>query len=517
MRWLINGLGTLLAPTAKRFHQTLAQPQVTQEKLQKELCQSLRRSDYGQSLGIRSLDDWPQIPIVTYDNLRVWIESKQSITPDPIVFTEQTSGSSGPAKHIPYTRALRQSFNTLFCIWAYDLITHGPDFETGKVYMCISPKLLSPGENPVGLQDDSDYLDQWLRWILKPFLVSPPHAHRPQLPEVFQQNLCTTLLLEENLEIISIWSPSFLTVQLDYIQTHQQAFLAQLRDQLSPDRTQLLQATTIDWEAVWPKLKLISCWDSAIAADQASSLQTRFPNTFIQGKGLLATEAPMTVPLIEAKGCVPMITEVFFEFEDEAGHLWLLHELELGRPYHVIISQKGGLYRYRMGDRIQATHYYQATPCLNFLGRSQATSDMVGEKLTVDFVHQALAQLPVPKTAFQCLIPSLDPHPHYILFTNYPVEPTQLAIDLEQSLSKAVHYRQARLLGQLNAVHVISNKDIQQQLTDYYYSQGKRLGDIKYPCLSNIPINLQQLAVYSHSKDYNQLPNKTYAAQDRGC
>ncbi|MEM1252832.1 MAG: GH3 auxin-responsive promoter family protein [Cyanobacteria bacterium P01_H01_bin.21] len=499
MRWLIKAFGALLAPTAHRFYQTLSKPKTTQQSLQTKLFQQFVRSDYGQSLNITSIDDWHQIPIITYEDISPWLNPEQSS--DPILFYEKTSGSSGPAKRIPYTRALRKSFNTLFCIWAYDLITHGPKFETGKVYMCISPKLLSPDETAEGLEEDSDYLDPWLRWLLKPFLVSPPDAHQPQPPEIFQANLCKTLLLEENLETISIWSPSFLSVQLDYIQTHRQQLRSQL--QLSPTRAELLTHKIINWEALWPKLKLISCWDSAMAADQVSSLKTHFPNTLIQGKGLLATEAPMTVPLVRANGCVPLLNEVFFEFEDDAGQIYLLHELELGQTYSVIISQKGGLYRYRMCDRIQPTHYYRATPCLRFLGRNNATSDMVGEKLTLDFTHQALSQLALPPTAFKCLVPSLKPHPRYTLLTDCCVNATdQLATTLEQELLKAFHYRQARLLGQLEPVEIIVKQQVQQQLSLYYYSQGKRLGNIKYPCLVSTPIELQWFSAQSNNSDW---------------
>ena len=150
MRWLIKGLELLLAPTAKQFGHALSQPQAAQRTLQTQLFQQVSQSDYGRSLGIKSIDDWHQIPIVTYDALRPWIEQRHSLTAVPVLFYEPTSGSRGPAKHIPYTRALRQSFNTLFCIWAHDLISTGPRIETGNVYMCISPKLMAPREPPAG-------------------------------------------------------------------------------------------------------------------------------------------------------------------------------------------------------------------------------------------------------------------------------------------------------------------------------------------------------------------------------
>lgn len=44
-------------------------------------------------------------------------------------------------------------------------------------------------------------------------------------------------------------------------------------------------------------------------------MQLQFPNVFVQGKGLLATEAPMTIPLIEANGYVPVLDEVFLNLK----------------------------------------------------------------------------------------------------------------------------------------------------------------------------------------------------------
>ena len=56
----------------------------------------------------------------------------------------------------------------------------------------------------------------------------------------------------------------------------------------------------------------------------------------------------------------------------------------------MIVSQKGGLTRYRMNDRVQVAGRYRATPCLRFVGRASEVSDLVGEKLHERFVREAL-------------------------------------------------------------------------------------------------------------------------------
>ncbi|MEO1621918.1 MAG: GH3 auxin-responsive promoter family protein, partial [Cyanobacteria bacterium J06632_3] len=345
----IQAFGRLLSPASKRFYAALNHPEQAQKAVQQKLIHRLRSCAYGKHFKIKSVEDWHRLPIVSYEDLQPWLPEQSThqtaakfsrnnpLTPEPILFYEPTSGSSGPKKYIPYTRSLRRSFNHLFCIWAHDLITHGPQFSTGKLYFSISPSF-SKASSTSGTTDDSDYLDPWLRWLLSSFLVRAPIAHTP---EAFRDTLARSLLKAHALEIISIWSPSFLTAQLNYIQRYQKRFQTALQGEISEARSHMLSQNPIPWAELWPQLKLISCWNSAIAADGARGLRSRFPNTLVQGKGLLATEAPMTVPLIAANGHLPLLDEIYFEFEDEQGQCHLLHQLNTGQTYNLIISQLG--------------------------------------------------------------------------------------------------------------------------------------------------------------------------------
>ena len=497
MRFVIRLFDWLLRAEAQRFRRALENPQIAQQQVQAEIFKSLVASEYGQALGVRSLEDWHKIPIVDYSDLESWIERQKQttiplLTPEPVLFYERTSGSRGAAKWIPYTRSLRRSFSHLFAVWAQDLIHHGPAFTTGKVYFCISPQLTSPPPTatgaPVGLADDSEYLDSWLQWMLRPFLVAPSGLSRVRDPEIFKQQLCLALLQTEKLEIISIWSPSFLTVLLDYIHQNRQLLCEQLRDRVSPQRLKLIADPTTQWINIWPPLKLISCWDSVYAADQAQGLRSRFPGVMVQGKGLLATEAPMTVPLISAQGCVPLLDEVFFEFADSTGAIHLVHELEIGQEYALILSQKGGLYRYQIGDRVRVRHTYLNTPCLEFVGRDQSTSDLVGEKLYAAFVAQVLDDLELGGSTFRSLVPMAEPHPHYLLLLDRANRPEDaIAAQLDAALCQSPHYHHARLLGQLAPVGVWVSPTVQELVTQQQIQAGKKWGDIKYEVLATKP------------------------------
>ncbi len=523
MRWLIQIVAWALAPTARRFQRALANPEVAQRRVLAKIGDRLQRSDYGRSIGFRSLDDWERVPIVDYDIIQDWLSPRTThhpwlmhwltphrvqigTTPEPILFYEQTSGSRASAKHIPYTRSLLHSFNTMFCVWAHDLICHGPKFSTGKIYFSISPKLSDPaanqpkkGGNPPGkektdVQDDSDYLDGWLRGVMRLFWVQPRAIHcrhdaKPFDAEHFKEQVCLALLQEERLEIISIWSPSFLTLHLDYIQAHRLRLRAELHGRISQARFHLLGASTLFWPKIWPHLKLISCWDSVSAADSANRLRALFPQTWVQGKGLLATEAPLTVPLIAAQGCVPLVDQVLFEFEDALGAIHWLHELQPGQDYQVIVSQTGGLYRYRLGDRIRVTHLYQNTPCLEFMGRTQSTSDLVGEKLHEDFVADVLKALPLDQSGFKSLIPTMVPTPGYLLLLDQSsISSEAIAQQLDYALCQSYQYRHARKLGQLNPAKVLISSQIPAILVRYQLQCGKTWGGLKHPLLATQPL-----------------------------
>ncbi|MCL1463111.1 GH3 family domain-containing protein [Argonema galeatum] len=499
MRQLIQLFGQLLAPTAQRFNRALNNPRSTQELVQQDICDRLIQSEYGKSLGIQSVEDWQRVPIVDYDQLEPCILGEQNskrkripLTPEPILFYEKTSGSSGAVKWIPYTRSLRKSFNQMFCVWAHDLIQNGPKFSTGKLYACISPQLNSPNskpENSLSLQDDLDYLDAWLRWLLRPWLVMPEKLEHLHNAQSFKHQLSLALLQAEKLEIVSIWSPSFLQIHLNYIQENKELLREELQRKISDERLQILAEPQIPWTQLWSNLKLISCWDAANAADGAKGLRSQFPDVLVQGKGLLATEAPMTIPLIEANGYVPVLDEVFFEFEDDRGSLHGLHELSIGQVYTIILSQKGGLYRYRIGDRVLAIGMYRHTPCLEFLGRHEAISDLVGEKLQESFVRHILDRLNLQEASFKSLVPVANP-PHYILLLDRAKEtPEILAQHLDIALSESTQYHRARLLDQLAPPQVFISPKIPELLALYHVRSGSIWGGIKHPILATSPIN----------------------------
>jgi hypothetical protein len=309
------------------------------------------------------------------------------------------------------------------------------------------------------------------------------------------------LLRQRELQLISVWHPSFLTLLLDALSTNWQELLKDIRsgkckhaDKLPPvvftalklhplpQRAEGLRcANPQKPETLWPRLKLISCWGDGSAGFAAASLKKLFPNVMLQPKGLLATEAFVTIPFA---GLQPVaVRSHFFEFIDDVGTVYRLHELRAGQTYEVVVTTAGGLWRYRLHDRVQVTGYIGRTPSLRFIGRNGNVSDLFGEKLSEAFVteqiQQTLATLDTP-LRFVLLAPDKDAAGcRYTLYIEGK-PPRHLAESLDRALRHNPHYAYCRDLGQLLPVRLFAIAERgYETFTKQQGAQGARLGDIK--------------------------------------
>ncbi len=494
---LMQGFKGACGPLQWQFDQALQRPDLAQNRVKMVILRRLAKTAYGASLGLGrsapNLDQWQRVPLVTYGDLQPWIDRQRQavhsaiLTPDRILFWEPTSGSTGPRKWIPYTPPLITSFSLLFCLWAADILHHGPPLRSGKTYLCISPEIIpnsEGGSSPVPRSgtDDTDYIHPLLARLLDRFLVRV--GQRFRTVEAFRWELALNLLRSPDLEVMSLWSPSFLTTQLAFMAQQGAALRSALGGEVAPDRLRLLEVDPVPWAEVWPDLRLISCWDRRGAADSAAAVRRLFPQVLVQGKGLLATEGPVTLPLLRLGSFVPLLSQVVLEFLDEQGRIWGLAALEQGRLYEVVLSQQGGLCRYRLGDRVRVSGWAGATPCLEFVGRGETVSDQVGEKLALAFVEGCLAAgeevLGWPIVGFRCLAPvrSRSGLFYALVLDREPVDRSRLATVLEAQLRLGFHYDRARCFNQLGPLQVWVDPQVADRLWGH-----KRLGDCKYPLL----------------------------------
>ncbi|MCK7481133.1 MAG: GH3 auxin-responsive promoter family protein [Candidatus Moduliflexus flocculans] len=229
-----------------------------------------------------------------------------------------------------------------------------------------------------------------------------------------RERTLASLAAAHDLEMISVWSPTFLLRLLDDL----------------PDPGE-----------IWPRLKLVSCWTAGASRGPAAELRARLPHAHLQPKGLMSTECVVTVP--DACDRPVLNPQGFFEFERH-GQVLLSDELEPGATYEVIATTASGLYRYRTGDLVRcAGHSDAEVPVLEFLGRTGVVSDLVGEKLVEVFVQEALAESPG-----WCFLTVQPGGAGYAVVTQAGV-PVDLGA-VEARLKRNPQYAHAVLLNQLS-------------------------------------------------------------------
>jgi hypothetical protein len=424
-----------------------------------------------------------------YERHKPWIErvrhgETQVLTGAPVTHLIPTGGSTGARKLIPFTPGLQLDFNHAIGPWICDLTFKHPGLLGGPAYWSITPAAkagLETSTVPIGFDDDASYLGGTRKWLVQAALVTPPKLRPVSDLDQFRYETLLCLVRCRDLRLISVWHPSFLSLLLDALPACWEKLAGD-----SGGLRELRHADPLKPETIWPHLKVISCWGDAYAGIALADLRRRFPQTHIQPKGLLATEAFVTIPF---GGFHPVaVRSHFFEFIDEGGAMQLVHELRQGHTYEVVVTTSGGLWRYRLGDRVQVEGFIGKTPSLRFVGRNSAISDCCGEKLSEAFVDGVISELAkitgsIPRYAL--LAPDVDATG--IRYTLYweGESPPKLTTRLDEMLRQNPNYAWSRDLGQLKAPRLFRiREEGYKDFVTYEMKRGRRLGEIKPVALS---------------------------------
>ncbi len=508
-------------PQAIRYSGAASHLRQVQERLLFECLHRNRETVFGKNHHfhtIRSIEEYRRhVPVHKYQDFLPYITrirdgQSQILTSEPVRYLLPTGGTTG-TKLIPYTDTLKLEFQRGLAPWLTDIARSFPHILRGKTYWSVTPpghrlKTLKAHKIPIGFEDDAAYLG-WKGALLGNIFAVPGWISHVTSMENFRFLTLYFLLREANLRWVSIWSPTFFLVLLRELETHADALLAALRDGSLhlPDDEEL----PVQWASsplpkraselatlfsadpaercmrIWPKLRFFSLWQDAYARHPAEQLREFFPQAHFQGKGLLATEGVMTIPIQAAGGSMPAITSHFLEFIDSQNEAHGVWELQHGATYSIALTTGGGLYRYALGDLVKVSHHYRRVPVLEFLGRRERFSDLVGEKLDEHFVTEAITNVRAHSEAdieFALLAPEHWEHSQgYALFLQSPASDSQLHAAgrmLDHNLQHNMQYLVARQLGQLQPVRVFRvQRNGQAAYLQRCVDEGQQLGDIK--------------------------------------
>lgn len=513
---------TSYAPAYRRFLCGRNRVEEVQRKKLQSLLSKSSQSAFGKHLGIEGSETYEEfsdkVPLSSYVDYEIWIrrqkESKgQTILANDVSRFEPTSGSSSARKWIPYSSELLSEFNEAASSWLGDLSKKYPAICSGRHYWSLSylPEDLRSQKTNT---DDIEIFSWFKQFVFKRIMVLP--SQLGLLPDALSCRMASLVYLAKSsdLTFISVWSPTYLTELLNDLITHKEEIAETLEsgqwqreslqqsDFSSPQCSEtaaLIRAISAQdlsfVEKLWPKLTLISAWESAHSFWWAQQLKAIFSKVSFQGKGLWATEGVVSIPF-EGKRALAY-TSHFYEFRCLAsGEIipsWKLKKSQLIQP---ILTTGSGFMRYALPDKLEVTGFYHSVPCFEFLGRIDGI-DLVGEKIDTPIATNILARMSADfKVPFLTLIADASSsRPRYVFLAekDAPLTP-ELEDRGESLLQENHHYRVARELNQLDRSTVCLQKNA---YAFYKKIRGQTLieGDLKIEPL--IYLNAEQKGVFN--------------------
>ncbi|GFQ08422.1 probable indole-3-acetic acid-amido synthetase gh3.1 [Phtheirospermum japonicum] len=201
-----------------------------------------------------------------------------------------------------------------------------------------------------------------------------------------------------------------------------------------------------------------------------------------------------------------MPNEVYFEFLPNSSSEDLTHsqlvdlvDVEIGKEYEVVVTTTAGLYRYRVGDSVRATGFYNSSPQFQFVMRKNVVLNIDWE-MTKETELQAavenasqflLRQFKTRVVDYTTFVDTTTNPDHYVIYCELQakdsaISPSHDVLDqcclvMEESLNWA--YRRLRvsdnLIGPLE-IRVVKNGTF-EELMDSAISKGASMSQYKTP------------------------------------
>lgn len=500
-------------PGYVRFRKALQAPELAQRATLARVLKGLEATGTAERYQLTATTTYEQfrarVPVTDYT---FWedaiLAQKSGARANAVCATPEryqpTSGSTAAQKWIPYPSAFTGEMDAAIQAWMGDVALRFGGAFGGSQYWSLS---WLPIEQRVHRpsNDDLELLPAWKRLLLEHVMAVPAQVTYTPTMEESQFATLAYLCARADLSLISVWSPTFWLTLLDRLNLWREDLAETLatgrwtrpgwsaHNLIAPRRPAVAQILKRHQGAelypyLWPRLRLISCWDSASSAPWAERVRAEHPGVHVQGKGLWATEGVITIPF---QGQFPAaLTSHFLEWQDlENERVHPTWELREGQVVQPLLSGAHGLLRYKLNDGLTVSGRLHATPTFTFQGRCRET-DLVGEKLSARLTEDAFREVEAktgvrPLTLFA--VRTRTRAPYYLLLANENDVPcAALSASTDAALARVFHYRLARELGQLGPVEVRRSASPEALYQKILERKGMLTGDIKFESLAEI-------------------------------
>lgn len=429
------GMATAGRRAYNRLLDAAGDPRAAQANTLLNILASLASTEIGRRYGYGTIKDADAfrtaVPIHDYEALRPFID-RQIATGEPVitaarpVMYARTSGTTGHPKLVPVTAEVVTGLREAQRAMAYVQHTALKAFR-GHV-LAIAGALREetlPDGTPAGATTGLIY--RTMPRIIRAKYVLPAEVFAIEDYDLRYAVVARLALQYRDLSVIATANPSTILRLMHQIEADAPALIEDLADgssrlltRLPPEiavevkgslRAAPAQARALkNWRRrgtplalgdAWPQLRSVMTWLGAGCAVAADAVRKSLPaGAGMIDAGYVASEVRGTVVVDAASNlALPVVEDVFFEFAPieawDAGDrsTRLLHEIEVGQAYSILVTTFGGLARYHMNDIVRVTGRIGGTPTLAFVRKGRGVTNITGEKLTEDQVNIAVADV----------------------------------------------------------------------------------------------------------------------------
>ncbi|MGB3758008.1 MAG: GH3 auxin-responsive promoter family protein [Rivularia sp. (in: cyanobacteria)] len=499
---MVNFALTLLTSAARlskaNFVRKTRKTAICQEQFLFSLLKTHQETQFGKDCGfedIKTVEQFKQrIPILTYSGYEKYIEKiargeQNILTSDPVVYFNQSSGSTGKQKLIPVTKRVRKVRSRVtqqslgFMVDA--AIKRG--LPIGKMLLTTSIQIrdrtsggIAYGTSSVGDLRSMDFL-------YRQVFVHPYDALKPA-DSLARNYVCLLFALRNpQMRVIGANFPILALQLADYLERYALYLIQDLetgkiaswlkiepevREALekqwsaAPQRAAELRSIlqteeTLTPKMAWKNLSWIITARGGTSDFYFERFNQYFGDTPIFGGIYAASEATFGIyEDFNSDGTILAIDSGFFEFipsdewEKEQPKTVLAHQVEVGKNYRIVVTNYSGLYRYDIGDVVEIVGFYEQAPIIVFRHRMggllSATSEKTNEFHATQVMQQLQKEFDLPLASYCITLSENEIPPHYLLnielLPNHPLNnPEKLLAQFDLKMQQAnVSYEDKR-------------------------------------------------------------------------
>ncbi|KAL5099206.1 hypothetical protein RYX36_003533 [Vicia faba] len=537
-----------------------------QQNVLAEIISQNAEAEYLKQFGLNGATDREtfksKVPVSTYDDLLPYIQRIANGDTSPILsshpiseFLTSSGTSAGERKLMPTIHQEMDRRQLLYSLLMPVMNQYVPDLDKGKAlhFLFIKAETKTPSGLVARPVLTAYYKsEQFKKRPYDPYNVLTSPNEAILCPDSFQsmytQMLCGLIMRHEVLRVGAVFASGLLRairfLQLNWAQLAHDISTGTLNPEITdpsiikcmskilkpnPKLADFItqECSGENWERIipriWPNTKYLEVIVTGAMAQYIPTLDYYSGNLPKPCTMYASSECyfglnlkPMSEPNDVSYTIMPNMG--YFEFlpHDDSSPITLsrdsppklvdLADVELGKFYELIITTYSGLCRYRVGDILQVTGFYNSDPQFKFVRRKNVLLSIEADKTdeselqkAIENASELLKDFNTSVVEYTSFADAKSIPGHYVIYwellikdsSNPPSDEVlnQCCLVMEESLNTV--YRQGRVadnsIGPLE-IRVVKNGTF-EELMDYAISRGASINQYKVPrCVSFTPI-----------------------------